>query len=81
MIAVYPLWTRINLVNAATLQAHPYIRWKEANIIIAYRNEHGFYHSMADLRKVLALPESFIEKLSPYLSFKLPPDQTKSSSF
>lgn len=60
----------INKATAKELQAHPYIKWQQANVIVAYRQEHGPYLSVEDLEKVLALTPSFISQVSPYLNFE-----------
>lgn len=60
----------INEVTARQLQAHPYIKWQQANVIIAYREQHGPYGSLDDLKKVLALDEAFLHKMAPYFRFE-----------
>jgi competence ComEA-like helix-hairpin-helix protein len=57
-------------VNTATLdelKAHPYIRWAIANPIIAYRNEHGPFANIEDLKKVMAVTVDIYNKIAPYL--------------
>lgn len=58
-------------INSATvdeLKAHPYIRYNIANPIIAYRNEHGPFNSVEDIRKVMAVTNEVYNKISAYLS-------------
>ncbi|MBX2874466.1 MAG: helix-hairpin-helix domain-containing protein [Saprospiraceae bacterium] len=74
-ITTGPETIAINVVDATVLQQHPYIRWKEANIIMAYRKEHGPFASLDDLKKVRALSADLILKLSPYLKFDYHNDQ------
>jgi DNA uptake protein ComE-like DNA-binding protein len=57
----------INEISEAQLAAHPYISWKQARLIIAYRNQHGNFTSSADLLKVYSVDEDLIEKITPYL--------------
>ena len=61
---------KININNATIdqLKAHPYIKWSLANPIIAYRNEHGFFSKIEDLKKVMAVTEDIYNKISPYLT-------------
>lgn len=59
----------INKSSAKELQAHPYIQWQQANVLIAYRQEHGPYNELADLEKVRALSAEFIQRIAPYLLF------------
>ncbi|WNB17813.1 helix-hairpin-helix domain-containing protein [Marivirga arenosa] len=60
----------INLISADSLVKHPYIRYKDANLLINYRNQHGYYTSENDLYKIIALDSSWIKKVIPYLSFQ-----------
>lgn len=58
-------------VNTATkdeLKAHPYIRWSIANAVIEYRNQHGRFTSLEDLKKINALDETVLNKLMHYLT-------------
>ncbi|PHN07190.1 ComEA family DNA-binding protein [Flavilitoribacter nigricans] len=59
----------INRADARELQAHPYIQWKQANVIVAYRSNHGPFATVADLEKVLALNKEFIQRIAPYIQF------------
>lgn len=58
----------INTISAEELAAHPYIKWKQANLIVNYRTQHGPYESTADLKKILGLKADFLDRISPYLS-------------
>ncbi len=60
---------KINEVDAATLKAHPYFSWNEANAIVNYRKQHGSYKSIDDLREVKILSNEFIQKIQPYIQF------------
>lgn len=60
-------------INAATkeeLNAHPYINWKLANALVEYRNQHGLYQSLEDLKNILILDEATFEKISTYLTIE-----------
>ena len=59
----------INTADIETLQAHRYLRYKQAQVIVRYRINHGAFRDAADLRKVRALPPELINKLLPYLTF------------
>lgn len=57
-------------VNTATreeLAAHPYINWKLAGAIIAYREQHGPYQTLADLKQIMILDEATWLQIQPYL--------------
>ena len=58
----------INTATVDELKLHPYIRWGLANPIIAYRNEHGPFLKVEDLKKVMAVTEEIYNKMAPYLS-------------
>ncbi|MEQ8706739.1 MAG: helix-hairpin-helix domain-containing protein [Phaeodactylibacter sp.] len=60
---------RINQLDAAGLKAHPYLSWKHANAIIAYRGQHGAFESVEDVAKIRAIPPEVLEKMVPYWSF------------
>lgn len=60
-------------VNKATkeeLNVHPYISWKLANAIVEYRNQHGNYHSLDDLKNILILDEATFYKIRFYLTLE-----------
>jgi competence ComEA-like helix-hairpin-helix protein len=59
-------------VNTATkdeLKAHPYIKWNLANAIVEYRNQHGVFKSLDDLKNIALIDETTFEKIVHYLSF------------
>lgn len=61
------------LINKATveqMQAHPYINWKKAKVIINYRREHGPFNSVEDMEKMKAISAEWLQQISPYLSFE-----------
>jgi competence ComEA-like helix-hairpin-helix protein len=61
---------KININTATTdeLKTHPYIKWNIANTIIAYRNEHGVFSTIEDLKKIMIITDDIYKKLAPYLS-------------
>lgn len=63
---------KLNL-NGATLNElirHPYINRKAAQAIIAFRLQHGNFHSVDQLVEIKLLTLAWIEKLKPYLVFE-----------
>ncbi|MBL7953682.1 MAG: helix-hairpin-helix domain-containing protein [Flavobacteriales bacterium] len=58
----------INTCSAEELAAHPYVRWKIAKPLIAYRQQHGPFRSVADIKGCAAVGEEVFRKLAPYLS-------------
>ncbi len=62
--------TRKININTATideLKVHPYIRYSLANPIVAYRNEHGPFTKIEDIKKVMAVTDDAYNKIVPYL--------------
>lgn len=65
---------RIN-VNTATvdeLKVHPYIRYNIANAVVAYRNQHGSFANIEDLKKIMLITDEVYQKIIPYLSLSGP---------
>lgn len=60
----------INAADKDQLKMHPYIRWKIAEALITYRNEHGGIRSRDDLVNIETIDEEDIDRIMPYLSFK-----------
>jgi len=60
---------KINVNNATKdeMKIHPYIRWNLANAIIEYRNQHGQFSSLEDLKKITLITEEIYIKILPYL--------------
>jgi competence ComEA-like helix-hairpin-helix protein len=58
----------INTATVDELKAHPYIKYSLANPIVAYRNEHGSFTKIEDIRKVMAVTDEIYKKIAPYLS-------------
>ena len=57
-------------VNTATkdeLKAHPYIRWNLANAIVEYRNQHGEFKSLDELKNIAIIDEATFSKIVHYL--------------
>jgi DNA uptake protein ComE-like DNA-binding protein len=59
----------LNSATAPQLEAHPYISRRQAEIIVSYRNQHGLYKSVEDLRQIRAFSDGeWLQKILPYLS-------------
>ncbi len=66
-----PFEVRMININTATkeeLQLHPYIRYKIASLIIAYRTQHGKFESVDDLNKIQGIGAEVFEKMKEYLA-------------
>jgi competence protein ComEA len=57
-------------INATSIEQlkHPYISKAIANNILQYRNQHGKYTSIADLRKLALVDDIWLQKITPYLT-------------
>lgn len=60
----------INTATVDEMKAHPYIKFSIANPIVAYRNEHGSFSKVEDIKKVMAVTEEIYKKIAPYLSLQ-----------
>jgi competence ComEA-like helix-hairpin-helix protein len=59
----------INTLEAYDMSKHPYIDYKTAKIVVAYRNQHGPFQTLDDLNKVVVINDSIIRRIGPYLDF------------
>ncbi len=57
----------LNRCSLEVLAAHPYINWKLARRIISYRQQHGPFQDLEDLRGIKELPVGFWEQIGAYL--------------
>lgn len=58
-------------INSATLDElknHPYIRYHVGNAIVQYRNQHGDFTSVEEIRKIMIVTDSIYYKVIPYLA-------------
>lgn len=58
---------KCNSYPADSLAKHPYINFKQAKIIVRYRNTHGNFKSIETIQQAGIFSDSSFEKLSPYL--------------
>jgi len=61
----------INTASKDELKMHPYVRWNLANAIVEYRNQHGAYNTVEDLKKITLINEEAFKKIAPYLTINL----------
>lgn len=57
----------INTASLDELKAHPYIRFNIARSIISYREQHGVFAGIEDLKKIVLMTEDIYTKVYPYL--------------
>jgi len=58
----------INTATEDDLSLHPYISRSIAKAIFIYREQHGNYKKVEDIRKISFLKEEVYKKIAPYLS-------------
>ena len=60
---------KININTAAKdeMKSHPYIKWNLANAIVEYRNQHGNFSSLEDLKKISLITTEVFDKIKFYL--------------
>jgi competence protein ComEA len=58
----------INVLGVEELAKHPYIRFKVAKAIVAYRDQHGAYSSVQELEKVISISSETFKKMEKYLT-------------
>ncbi|ARS37514.1 ComEA family DNA-binding protein [Pontibacter actiniarum] len=63
-----PNQLHLNTATADELKAHPYISSNVARAIVAYREQHGTYGQVEDVRQVKLVTAELYEKLQPYLA-------------
>jgi len=63
---------KININTATTdeLKSHPYIKWNIAGTITAYRNEHGAFSNIEDIKKIMTITDDIYKKIAPYLAIQ-----------
>lgn len=60
-------------INTATfneLKRFPYLSYKQMDAIVAYRDEHGNYNDLTELKNIAILNDGILRKIGPYLVFK-----------
>jgi len=63
-----PKRTNLNTATEKELSAHPYISYKIAKAIAAYRFQHGHFKSIDDLTQIAIIDKTTLEKIKPYLT-------------
>jgi competence ComEA-like helix-hairpin-helix protein len=58
----------INKVMIAELRKHPYVKWNVATAIVNYRDQHGAYENVADIKKTDLVSPELYRKIAPYFS-------------
>lgn len=60
----------LNTATKEELKTHPYIKWNLANAIVAYRNQHGPFKKLEELKNIMTIDDETYNKIAPYLTIK-----------
>ena len=60
----------INTASLDEMKSHPYIRFNLANAILQYKNAHGNFALVSDIKKIMIVTDEIFNKLVPYLTIK-----------
>ncbi|MFC5270476.1 ComEA family DNA-binding protein [Adhaeribacter terreus] len=63
-----PKKINLNSVTFEELKTHPYLKFNQSRAIIAYRDQHGPYQKIEDIKKIKLMDEATFAKLRPYLA-------------
>ncbi len=58
----------INVASVDEMKTHPYLRYNIANAIYQYRQQHGNFASVEDVKKVMLITDDMYKKIAPYLT-------------
>lgn len=58
----------LNIATKDELRMHPYIKWALANAIVEYRNQHGTFNNLEELKNIMLIDEATYKKIAPYFS-------------
>lgn len=58
----------INTASIDEMKVHPYIRFNLANAIFQYRNQHGDFNSVVEIKKIMLVTEEIFNKMAPYIT-------------
>lgn len=60
----------LNTVTVEELKLHPYFKFKLTNAIINYRNQHGAFQSLQDLKNIVLVNDSVYARITRYVFLK-----------
>ena len=60
----------VNTVTFDGLSHFPYLTYKQMNAIIRFREQHGEYETLADLKNIAIMDDATLKKIKPYITFK-----------
>ena len=60
----------VNDCSVKDLSSHPYISYKLAKLMVKYREHHGVYSSLEELKKIPLIDEQLFRKIAVYLELE-----------
>jgi DNA uptake protein ComE-like DNA-binding protein len=60
----------LNQVTYEELSKHPYFKYKLSKAIVNYRQQHGNFSTLSDLRQIKLVNDSIFELILPYLKLE-----------
>lgn len=58
----------INTASVDEMKAQPYLRYNIANATYQYRQQHGNFKSVEEIRKIMSVTEEIFNKVQSYLT-------------
>jgi competence ComEA-like helix-hairpin-helix protein len=58
----------INTASIDEMKTHPYLRYNVANAIFQYRQQHGNFNSVEEIKKIMLITDDIFTKAAPYLT-------------
>ncbi len=58
----------INTASVDEMKAHPYMRYNLANAIYQYKQQHGNFTSVENIKNIMLITDDVYKKIAPYLS-------------
>ena len=58
----------INTASIDEMKTHPYLRYNVANAIFQYRQQHGNFNSVEEIKKIMLITDDIFTKVAPYLT-------------
>ncbi|HXR84541.1 MAG TPA: helix-hairpin-helix domain-containing protein [Hanamia sp.] len=58
----------INVASVDEMKSHPYVKYQIANAIFQFRQQHGNFNSVEEIKKIMAVTDEVYNKASPYLT-------------
>lgn len=58
----------INSASVEEMKSHPYLRYNTANAIFKYRQQHGSFNSVDEIKKIMTVDDDLYKKIFAYLT-------------